>query len=481
MAAVFPSRYFHAGLDEVDLGRCPRCARRGKGKPKWWIYAEHAKAVYRILRAAGKEMILWADHVERDPAMLKVLPKDIIMAHWHYREIRPEAIDRSLAAGFRVIGCPALCHHGDMIMPNAANFANMDAMTGRIASASGGQTAWAGHDYTVGLSNPSLPGGAIDSSPSSAANSPRRKAGVGARTDAGVVAQVLGIVNTWWTLWRGLRDAYLPAVAYTGAMLSAQAAVEKPAFARRLAARFFGLRSAAAERAIWTLHEEMIDRNQTAAGLCSSLAHLPDTLALGAAWGSNPALPGGAINALSSGGANSPRRKAGVDVSTVQETGRGARHDALASAVEDLVAARAKVARNLPAFDALILSGRIACLCLRRAKALHAAFEHYRRAARGHDCEHRPDDVTAWLGKALAAVDQARAETGPLARAAAKEWDRTRYRDDAKKGLRDGNPYLWDSLVAMLDRAARFDERLVVDLKKAIKNYPKTRRFPGGV
>ena len=31
--------------------------------------------------------------------------------------------------------------------------------------------------------------------------------------------KVLGLVNTWWAPWRGLRDAYLPAAAYTAAMV----------------------------------------------------------------------------------------------------------------------------------------------------------------------------------------------------------------------------------------------------------------------
>jgi len=205
VAELFPSRYFHAGMDEVNVGDCPRCRRRSRGRPRWWLYAQHLKAIHQAVAAAGKEMIVWADHVEHDPAMLKSLPRDLILAHWQYRAIRPEPIRRSLRAGFRVIGCPALCHSGDMIMPNRANFENMDAMTATL----------------------------------------RRGARGG---------EVLGLVNTWWAPWRGLRDAYLPAVADTGAMVRQAGPVRRAAFMARLCRQLFGIGGAAGRLILGPTH-----------------------------------------------------------------------------------------------------------------------------------------------------------------------------------------------------------------------------------
>ena len=73
-------------------------------------------------------MIMWADHVERDPALLKALPKDIVMAHWQYREVRGEQIERSLRAGFEVVCCPAMLRHRHVILPHCSAADNTERM-----------------------------------------------------------------------------------------------------------------------------------------------------------------------------------------------------------------------------------------------------------------------------------------------------------------------------------------------------------------
>ncbi len=396
VAELFPSRYFHAGLDEVDLGDCPRCRRRARGRPGWWVYAQHVRAVHEIVRGCGKQMIMWADHVEKGRGMLRVLPRDIILAHWQYREVRPDAIRRSVQAGFRVVGCPALCHSGDMIMPNAANYENMDAMTEAVAKLR-----------------------------------PR--------------ARVLGVVNTWWTLWRGLRDAYLPGAAYTGAMLQEARAVGKRAFMRRFARGFFGLSGQAGGDAVWRLQEAMCVREEVSAALFDSPTDMHAALALAAR---------GAFD------------------------GRRAK---LAEATRVLENCAPSVRTHRNEFRALLLAGRVADLCCRQVADLASAVEHYRRAESMHDAGHGLGRTLVPLRAALRTLQRMQRAAGKLARAADRQWDRTRYPDDPKKGTCPGRRFRLDALLPKLDRSARFLAKLTKALQGAVASYRRGGAFPFGL
>ncbi|HET6427593.1 MAG TPA: family 20 glycosylhydrolase [Phycisphaerae bacterium] len=396
VAALFPSRYFHAGMDEVDLGDCPRCAARAAGQPAWWIYAEHAKAIHQIVAGAGKEMILWADHVEKAPEMLEELPREIIMAHWHYTDIRPDAIRRSLKAGFRVIGCPALCHWGDVIMPNAGNFANMAAMATELDRL--------------------------------------RPAD-----------RVLGVANTWWTCWRGLRDAYLPAVAYTGELLEARRAVETDGFFRRYLTQTFGFSELGAAGAVAVLHAAMCTRDELRAALFDSADQMHRALSLSA----EP---------------HFARRAAAIN-----------------SAVAILAGRAEGVQANRRQYQALILAGEVADVCFRRVSLLAQAFEEYSRAAHWHVDGAPSERVGEPLGKAAKILRQMHAETGEVARAVAAEWDRTRYADDPRKHFGPPLWRRWDALLVRLDRAVAFSEKLAADLGRGIDEYARTGRLPGGL
>jgi len=396
VAELFESPYFHAGMDEVNLGDCPRCRRRGHGKPSWWVYAQHVKAIHRIVRSAGKEMILWADHIEKDPAMLKVLPADLILAHWHYRQVRPEPIRRSLKAGFRVIGCPALCHHGDVIMSNQANYENMDAMTALFAKLH--------------------PAG-----------------------------RVLGIVNTWWTSWRGLRDAYLPAVAYTGEMLRARTAVGKTAFARRFGRRSFGVDSQTLAKATWEMHALMPSRTELLAALFDSPADMHDAL-------------------------NLAEQK--VFAERERHIGR---------CLEALRKAARRARRHKHELKALILAGEVAELCFRRVREFASAAAEYRKAELAHARGRPAQQVIPSLNQALETLQRMRADVASAVKSVATEWDRTRYPGDPKKGLKARWRRSDDALLSRLAGAERFNAKLIKDLARAIKRYRRTGQFPGGV
>lgn len=229
-AELFDSPYVHAGLDEVNFAGCDRCAERGRGKPDWWVYAEHTKAIHEIITAAGKRMIMWADHVEKAPDMLDVLPNDIVMAHWQYWRVEREPIDRSLAAGFEVIGAPSMSWFGTMIGPRATDLDVVDAMAATAA-------AWA---------------------------------------DRGM----RGVVNTWWVPGRTIRDACLPAVKYTADVLNAGAGVDRVESARRYLREEFELNSLPAARAIVRLSELALHMNEVQSLCLESTVDRFDAIAL---------------------------------------------------------------------------------------------------------------------------------------------------------------------------------------------------------
>lgn len=229
VAELFDSEYFHAGLDEVNLSGCRRCERRARGRPRWYLFGRHVRAIHEIVTACGKRMIMWADHVEEAPALLKVLPKDIVLAHWQYGQLDVEAIERSLDAGFEVICAPAMLSHTTVIQPNRQAAENTEQM---IAAA-------------------------------------RRLTRRG----------VLGAVNTWWESWRILRDAALPMAAYSGHLLTG-GRPERTAFFRCFLRDQFGLQSTPAAEAMWQLHELAPVLEELLALLCDNPAAMLGAITL---------------------------------------------------------------------------------------------------------------------------------------------------------------------------------------------------------
>jgi len=214
-ADVFPSPYFHAGLDEVDLSGCRRCRRKIARMGHWRLFAGHVGALHRIITGCGKRMIMWADHVEREPRVLKAIPKDVILAHWHYGRVNVRRdFERSLEAGFEIIGASSMLRHGNVIMPHRSQMENTEGMAAEA----------------------------------------RRLARRG----------MLGAVNTWWTPRRILRDAALPLAAYTGHLFAGGQAdlpageAGRAAFFGGYARRRFDLAGKTVGDAINMLHEQML-------------------------------------------------------------------------------------------------------------------------------------------------------------------------------------------------------------------------------
>ena len=82
VAALFPSKYFHLGFDEVhEIGFCELC----KNTPIADLFYGAVKYYYDILKDLGKEVMIWDDMTEQQPRLLELLPRDIILCAWFYQ------------------------------------------------------------------------------------------------------------------------------------------------------------------------------------------------------------------------------------------------------------------------------------------------------------------------------------------------------------------------------------------------------------
>ncbi len=115
VAALFPSKYFHIGFDEIhEMGFCELC----KGTPVAELFGGAVKHFYDLLKGLGKEVMIWDDMLEQQPRLAEMLPKDIILCAWFYQHTGqyPTArFDTSRAfdyltyyerLGFRTLACP---------------------------------------------------------------------------------------------------------------------------------------------------------------------------------------------------------------------------------------------------------------------------------------------------------------------------------------------------------------------------------------
>ena len=89
MAQLFPSPWFHVGLDEPwELERAGSAAAGGIEPAR--LYQEHIKNMANFLRPHGKKMLFWADVAEgaalfnRYPELASQLPPGSIPVTWHY-------------------------------------------------------------------------------------------------------------------------------------------------------------------------------------------------------------------------------------------------------------------------------------------------------------------------------------------------------------------------------------------------------------
>ena len=163
VAALFPSRNFHVGLDEAwHLGKCPTCrARTDKDGHFLGLLIDHLLRIHEIVTTRlGKRTWIWDDLFEYASLdMLAKVPRDVVMCTWNYD---PQAVHRAAGvqahfnqhrrtnwlAGYQQLGFDV------MVCPRANGIRNVVEMTeyGRRYPVAGGiMTTWE-------LANEFLPG-----------------------------------------------------------------------------------------------------------------------------------------------------------------------------------------------------------------------------------------------------------------------------------------------------------------------------------
>lgn len=84
LSQLFPSKYFHAGLDEswdVGYGHSKHITKQlGIAA----VHANHYKKVNEIIKKYGKQMMMYGDIIHNHPEIFEMLPKDIIVVDWRY-------------------------------------------------------------------------------------------------------------------------------------------------------------------------------------------------------------------------------------------------------------------------------------------------------------------------------------------------------------------------------------------------------------
>jgi N-acetyl-beta-hexosaminidase len=80
IAAIFPSRYFHIGCDEVNWGASELSKNALKTRTKNQIWAEYVNQLNRYLKTIGKKTIMWGDvPIYEEREVLDLLDKDIVI------------------------------------------------------------------------------------------------------------------------------------------------------------------------------------------------------------------------------------------------------------------------------------------------------------------------------------------------------------------------------------------------------------------
>lgn len=160
MADLFPSPFFHVGMDETwELEKFAQEKSGGASPGK--IYLDHFKNVAAMVSAHGKHVMVWGDRFQKYPETIADLPPGTIVVPWDYG---PTADYKPLVAPFGPRHVPLIVATGvtiwDQIAPDFdLSFDNIDTFlgTGRAYGLIGHMnTIWT--DDAQGLIRPSFPG-----------------------------------------------------------------------------------------------------------------------------------------------------------------------------------------------------------------------------------------------------------------------------------------------------------------------------------
>ncbi len=131
LAALFPSEWFHVGLDEPWA--LEQLGSKAAGVPPGQLYIEQLKTVSDIVRKNGKRMMFWADMVAgariftKYPELISQLPPGTIAVPWHYspeKDYTP-MVAPLRRAGIDVVVAPAVWNWNEIAPSFRNSFANI--------------------------------------------------------------------------------------------------------------------------------------------------------------------------------------------------------------------------------------------------------------------------------------------------------------------------------------------------------------------
>lgn len=149
VAALFPSGYFHIGLDEFwDYNLCPACRKRMPDlASEQKCFLEHICRIREILAGAGKQVMMWSDMFEIYADIFKDVPPDVIMVDWQYqqevRDYKGHLLDVAAEDRIKVnhkFGHKTIAAPADMVLQNSQSY--FDYASGREGVIGGLLTSW---------------------------------------------------------------------------------------------------------------------------------------------------------------------------------------------------------------------------------------------------------------------------------------------------------------------------------------------------
>ena len=86
VAALFPSKFFHIGFDEIfNMGFCEQCGKVMKEQGLPVLFRDTLLHYYHLLKGLGKTVMIWDDMLEQCDSVAEDIPKDIVLCAWFYR------------------------------------------------------------------------------------------------------------------------------------------------------------------------------------------------------------------------------------------------------------------------------------------------------------------------------------------------------------------------------------------------------------
>lgn len=132
ITSIFPSKYLHIGCDEVNWGEGELSKIALQTKSKNQIWAEYVNDLNALVKALGKQSIIWGDvPIYQEKDVIDLLEKDMVIMDWNYWDSDTAKVKHVahwvMDKGFKLIGCPALnwCQWGPRI--NGIQFDNINA------------------------------------------------------------------------------------------------------------------------------------------------------------------------------------------------------------------------------------------------------------------------------------------------------------------------------------------------------------------